>query len=86
MQLADSTGIICAKLNYIVDDGVPPVVYVDWREMEHKAAPPRYEPREVEIHNGRLLGDVLELDTYGFTFTRHSRNMLSAVSTSCSFR
>jgi hypothetical protein len=69
MQLADaghSSGTIRANLNYIVDDGVPPVVYVDWREMEHKAAPPRYEPREVEIHNGRLLGDVLEIDTHGF--------------------
>ena len=74
MQLADaghSTGTIRANLNYIVDDGVPPVVYVDWREMEHKAAPPRYEPREVEIHNGRLLGDVLEIDTHGFIFVHH---------------
>jgi hypothetical protein len=71
MQLADSTGIIRAKLNYIVDDGVPPVVYVDWPEMEHKAAPPQYELREVEIHNGRLLGDVHELDTHGFTFIHH---------------
>jgi hypothetical protein len=74
MQLAGAThsiSSICANLNYIVDTGVPPVLYVDWPEMEHKAIPPQYELREVEIRNGRPLRDRLELDTYGFAFVDH---------------
>ena len=66
-----SDASIRAHLNYIVDTGVPPVVYVDWPELEHKGAPPRYELREVEIHNGRLLRDEFELDIHGFTFVEH---------------
>jgi hypothetical protein len=74
MQFADarhSAGIVRASLNYIVDNGVAPVVYVDWPEMEHKATPPQYELREVEIRNGRLQPDLLELDIHGFTFVDH---------------
>jgi len=62
---------IRANLNYIVDNGVPPVVYVDWPEMEHKATPPQYEFREVEIRNGRLQRDLFELDIHGFAFVDH---------------
>lgn len=74
MQLSDarhSAGIIRAKLNYIIDNGVAPVVYVDWPEMEHKATPPRYELREVKIHNGRPLRDEFEVDIHGFAFVDH---------------
>jgi hypothetical protein len=74
MQLAGarhSTSSIRANLNYIVDSGVAPVVYVDWPEMEHKATPPQYELREVEIRNGRLQRDLLELDIHGFAFVDH---------------
>jgi hypothetical protein len=74
MQLASagqSAGSIRANLNYIVDTGVPPVHYVDWPEMEHKATPPRYELREVEIRNGRPLRSKFELDTHGFVFVDH---------------
>jgi hypothetical protein len=74
MQLAgarQSVGSIRANLNYIVDNGVPPVVYVDWPEMEPKATPPQYELHEVEIRNGRLLHDRLELDIHGFAFVEH---------------
>jgi hypothetical protein len=78
MQLASagqSAGSIRAKLNYIVDTGVPPVHYVDWPEMEHKATPPRYELREVEIRNGRPLRSKFELDTHGFVFVDHDTNV-----------
>jgi hypothetical protein len=74
MQFADAThslGSIRANLNYIVDTGVPPVVYVDWPEREHKAIPPQYELREVEIRNGRPRRDLLELDIHGFVFVDH---------------
>jgi hypothetical protein len=74
MQLAatrDSASSIRAKLNYIVDNGVAPVVYVDWPEMERNATPPQYELREVEIRNGRLLRDQFELDIHGFAFVDH---------------
>jgi hypothetical protein len=74
MQLAGarhSASIIRANLNYIVDNGVAPVVYVDWPEMQHEASPPQYELREVEIRNGRLQRDLLELDVHGFAFVNH---------------
>jgi hypothetical protein len=74
MQFAGAThslSSIRANLNYIVDTGVPPVVYVDWPEREHKAIPPQYELREVEIRNGRPRRDLLELDIHGFVFVDH---------------
>ena len=74
MQLAGarhSASIIRANLNYIADNGVAPVVYVDWPEMEHKATPPQYELREVEIRNGRPLRERFELDVHGFAFVDH---------------
>ena len=42
-----------ADMQYIVDDGVPPVMYIDWPEEEHKAHPPTYENQRVKIENGR---------------------------------
>ena len=67
-----ATGTIRAKFNYIVDTGVPPVRYIDWPEMEHKAVPPQYEQREMTVRNGRPLRDTFRLDTHGFVFTDHA--------------
>ncbi|MBI3436609.1 MAG: methyltransferase [Proteobacteria bacterium] len=66
---------IRAGLNYIVDTGVPPAVYVDWPEMAHLANPPRYERREVTLRDGRRLRDNFRLDTHGFAFTDHDTRM-----------
>ena len=63
---------IRASFNYIVDTGVPPVRYIDWPEMEHKAVPPQYEQREMTVRNGRPLRDTFRLDTHGFVFTDHA--------------
>lgn len=61
-----------AELNYVVDDGTPPVVYIDWPEEEHKARPPVYEPHRVKIENGRPRRDEFTLPTHGFTLVDHS--------------
>lgn len=66
------TGAIRAEFNYIVDTGVPPVRYIDWPEMEHKAVPPQYEQREMSVRNGRPLRDTFRLDTHGFVFVDHA--------------
>jgi hypothetical protein len=74
MQLAaekQSAGTIRAKLNYIVDTGAPPVHYIDWPEMAHKAIPAQYRQHEVAIHDGRPLRDTFALDTHGFMFVDH---------------
>src|SRR5437764_7815223 len=73
MQLATDTladHTIKAKLNYVIDTGTPPIHYVDWPEMEHKAIPAQYRQHEVAIHNGRPLRDTFKLDTHGFAFVR----------------
>jgi hypothetical protein len=62
---------IQAPLNYIVDTGIPPVRYIDWPEMEHAEVPPKYEPREMIIRNGRPLREIFNLDTHGFVFAAH---------------
>ena len=67
-----ATGTIRAKLNYIIDTGVPPVTYVDWPEMAHKANPPTYKMEEMTIRNGRPLRDTFKLDTHGFAFVDHN--------------
>ena len=60
-----------AELNYIIDDGVPPVMYVDWPEEEHKARPPVYESRTTKIENGRLRRGELNIREHGFVFVDH---------------
>src|ERR1700674_5397934 len=70
-----STDTIHANFNYIVDTGVPPVRYIDWPEMEHKAIPPQYRQHEVAIRNGRPLRDSFKLDTHGFVFADHETKM-----------
>jgi hypothetical protein len=68
-KLASNT--IRAKFNYIVDTGVPPVRYIDWPEMEHKAVPPQYREHEMTVRNGRPLRETFDLDTHGFVFVDH---------------
>jgi hypothetical protein len=74
MQLVaerQATGTIRAKLNYIVDNGRPPVQYIDWPEQAHKAVPAEYALHEVTIHDGRPVRDSFVLDTHGFVFVSH---------------
>ncbi|HKA44566.1 MAG TPA: CmcJ/NvfI family oxidoreductase [Burkholderiales bacterium] len=65
------TTAIRAKFNYIVDTGVPPVRYIDWPEMEHKAVPPQYRLYEMTVRDGRPLRDTFKLDVHGFVFADH---------------
>jgi hypothetical protein len=66
-----STDTVRAKFNYVVDTGVPPVRYIDWPEMEHKAVPPQYRQHEMIVRNGRPLRDTFRLDVHGFVFAEH---------------
>ncbi len=66
-----STGTIRANFNYIVDTGIPPVRYIDWPEMEHKAVPPQYRQYEMTVRDGRPLRDTFRFDTHGFVFVDH---------------
>ena len=70
-----ATDTIRAQMNYIVDTGVPPVRYIDWPEMEHKAIEPQYKQHLMTIRNGRPLRDTFKLDTHGFVFTYHHTAM-----------
>jgi len=70
-----STETIHAMFNYIVDTGVPPVRYIDWPEMEHKAIPPQYRQYEMAVRNGRPLAHTFSLDVHGFVFARHDTTM-----------
>jgi hypothetical protein len=65
------TDTIHAKMNYIVDTGVPPVRYIDWPEMADKEILPQYEMHDVAIRNGRPVRDSLRLDSHGFVFADH---------------
>lgn len=60
-----------ANVNYIIDSGEEPILYVDWPEEEHNARPPNYETRCCQIHDGRPLADEFTLPTHGFTFIKH---------------
>ncbi len=62
---------IQAKMNYIVDTGVPPVRYIDWPEMADKEVPPTYRLHEMAVRNGRPLRNTFKLDTHGFVFADH---------------
>lgn len=66
------TESIRASFNYVVDDGVPAVRYIDWPEMEHNAIPPQYRQHEMTVRNGRPLRDTFALDTHGFVFVDHA--------------
>jgi hypothetical protein len=64
-----------APLRYVVDDGVPPIMYVDWPEEEHKAHQPVYEEKIVTINNGRPESSVFKLSRHGFEFLNHTSNV-----------
>ena len=66
-----STDTIHASFNYVVDTGVPPVRYIDWPEMAHKAVPPQYQQHEMAVRNGRPLRHTFDLDRHGFVFVDH---------------
>lgn len=65
-ELISAIDFVEADMNYIVDDGIPPVRYVDWPEEEHKAHRPAYESRTMRINNGRTNIDDFTLPTHGF--------------------
>jgi hypothetical protein len=67
-ELTPGIDYVEAEMNYIVDDGIPPVRYVDWPEEEHKAHRPAYEARRMRIQNGRTCGENFTLPTHGFEF------------------
>ncbi len=60
-----------AELDYIVDDGIPAVRYLDWPEMEHLAHKPAYQKHLVRIHNGRADPAQFTLPSHGFAFVDH---------------
>ena len=68
---AETSDSILARFNYVVDNGVPPVRYIDWPEMEHLAVPPQYRQHEMRVRNGRPLRASFDLDTHGFVFVDH---------------
>jgi len=61
-----------ANMRYIVDDGVPPIMYVDWPEEEHKAQLPKYKEYRVKVRNGRPRTNEFNLKTHGFSFVHHN--------------
>jgi hypothetical protein len=65
-------GTITADFNYIVDTGMPAVLYVGWPQMEQEAIPPRYEQRTMTVRDGRRLRHTFELELHGFVFVDHS--------------
>ena len=69
--MADNGAFVEADMRYIIDDGVPPVMYVDWPEEEHNAHIPTYEERRVRIEDGRPRKDDFDLATQGFAFVDH---------------
>jgi hypothetical protein len=70
------TDAIRASFSYIVDTGIPPVRYIDWPEMEHKAVPPQYRQHEMAVRNGRPVGASFDLDTHGFVFADHATQVV----------
>lgn len=61
-----------ARFSYVVDNGVPPVRYIDWPEMAHMAVPPVYQLHEMNVRNGRPLRNTFDIDTHGFVFVDHA--------------
>ena len=74
-ELGSDIDFVEADMNYIVDDGIPPVRYVDWPEEEHKAHRPAYESRRMRINNGRANIDDFALRTHGFKLVTHDTAM-----------
>ena len=70
-ELTPDLDYVEAELDYIVDDGIPAVRYLDWPEMEHLAHKPAYEKHLVRIHNGRTDPAQFALPSHGFAFVDH---------------
>lgn len=68
---ASAADTIRAQFNYVVDTGIPPVRYIDWPEMAHKAIAPQYRQHEMNVRNGRPLRQTFDLDIHGFVFVDH---------------
>ena len=75
MEISPDAGFVEAELDYIVDDGVPPVRYVDWPEEAHKAHPATYEKHLTRIHNGRDMAGSFALPSHGFSLVCHDTRM-----------
>ncbi len=75
MELSPNTAFVEAELDYIIDDGIPPVRYIDWPEEAHKAHPPKYEKHRTRIHNGRTAGESFTLASHGFFLVNHETAM-----------
>ena len=71
IELSPELGFVQAEVNCIVDDGIPPVRYLDWPEEAHKAHVPTYEAHRVQIHNGRTADEEFTLPTHGFQLVNH---------------
>ena len=74
--MPDESSFIQAKLRYVINDGIPPVMYVDWPDQEHKAHPPAYEEKLVNIQNGRDKINEFNLRIHGFAFIPHKTNVM----------
>jgi len=70
-ELSPELGFVEAEVSYIVDDGIPPVRYLDWPEEAYKAHPATYEGHRVHIHNGRIADEEFTLPTHGFKLVAH---------------
>lgn len=75
MELSHNLSHVEAELDYIVDDGIPPVRYIDWPEEAHKAHPPTYEKHLVRIHDGRGAVESFTLPSHGFALVDHDTAM-----------
>lgn len=73
--LATEIEYVDAEMNYVVDDGVPLVMYVDWPERQHEAHMPTYAQHVVRIRNGRPQRDEFRLEVHGFAFVDHHSKM-----------
>ena len=68
LERTEELNYVEADLNYIVDDGQKPVMYVDWPEEEHKAHPPKYEAHRCRIYDARPIADQFNLRDHGIAF------------------
>ncbi len=69
--LSHPAEFIEAKLNYIVDNGIKPVQYIDRPEDDDKTIAATYEQITCKIYNGRPIRDTFSLATHGFAFVDH---------------
>ena len=57
-----------AKLNYIVDNGIKPVQYIDRPEDSDKTIVASYEQIPCKIYNGRPISKTFSVASHGFAF------------------